>query len=271
MKNLISINNKFMKISPKKLVSMIKNTKSVKGLEIYINIDSSFEMNYLDELVFEIKKENLILQIHGNSELELPKQIEFLKKIESYVNYLGYKIIITLHPIYHDNKEISKKKTTLYMKSIIDNIDNNKLLICLENLNDIFNYDRLKTNDITPIILNEKYLYFTYDLGHALINNDNLTNLNKNMIKKIRNIHIHTNDGMGSDHIPIYSNDKNWQQLLKGLTYLINNKYQYNIVYEYNVDVCHGNSIENKVEDYLKSIDYISFFYNISKNYKFKI
>lgn len=261
MNSLISINNKFMEMQPKQLVSMIKNSKYVKGLEIYVDINSQFELKYLDDLVFEIKREKLILQIHGNSALTLDEQLTFLKKIESYADYLGYEIVITFHSIYDDDKEISKDKTSLYLKSIIDNVDNDKLIICLENLNDVTNLDRLEKDVLTPIVLNNEYLYFTYDLGHALIDYDNMTNLNEYMIEKIRNVHIHSHDGKGNDHMPIYANDKYWTQLLKALIFLVNNKYQYNIVYEYDLNACYGNTIEEKIIEYLNLIDSVSMHY----------
>ena len=88
-----------------------------------------------------------------------------------------------------------------------------------------------------------------------------MTNLNEYMIKEIRNVHIHTNNGMGVDHMPIYENDKYWTNLLKGLVFLVNNKYQYNIVYEYDLYKCRGNTIEEKVIDYLNSIDFVSLHY----------
>ena len=258
MNSLISINNKFMEIYPKQLVSIIKKSKYVKGIEIYIDTDSQDELKYLDDLVFEMKKENLILQIHGNSILSLEEQLTFLKKIEKYSDYLGYKIVITFHSIYDDDKEKSKDKTSLYLKSIIDNIDNDKLVICLENLNDIPNFDRLEKDALTPIVLNNEYLYFTYDIGHSLIEYDNITNLNEYMIKKIRNVHIHTNDGKGNAHMQLYANDTYWLTILKGLIFLINNKYKYNIVYEYDLYACYGNTIEEKIASYIKSIDSIS-------------
>ena len=261
MKSLISVNKKFMEVNPKKLVEMIENTKYVKGIEIHINKENELEVKYLNDLVFEIKRKNLILQIHGNSNLSIEDQIVFLRKIEEYSDYLGYKIVITLHPIYDEDKEKSIIKTSNYMNEIIDRIDNNKLVICLENLNDMYSLDRLEKESITPVILNNELLYFTYDLGHELIDHGNITNLNKYMIEEIRNVHIHTNNDIDTDHMPIYKNDKYWSQLLKGIVFLINNNYQYNIVYEYDLYKCYGNSIEEKIIDYLNSIDFVSSHY----------
>ena len=38
MRSLISINKKFMEVTPNRLVELILNTKSVKGVEAYIDI-----------------------------------------------------------------------------------------------------------------------------------------------------------------------------------------------------------------------------------------
>ena len=73
---------------------------------------------------------------------------------------------------------------------------------------------------------------------------------------------IHTNDGIDYDHLPIYKDDTNWNYITKALTYLIINNYKYNIVYEYDLNMCKGETIEEKVRDYLESIDYVSQKYN---------
>ena len=258
MKSIISINNKFMEISPKKLVELIKGSKYTKGVEIYVNIDSDFELKYLDDLVFELKNNDLILQIHGNIELEMNSQINYLKKIESYSDYLGYPITLTLHTIYDEDQKVSLEKTTNYMCELFEYIDSSKFIFCIENLNDIKDLDRLNKSDIEPLVLNDERIYFTYDMGHEIADYGSITDLDIYMIDEIRNVHIHTNDGINNDHIPIYRNDKNWDKIIKSLTFLIVNHYKYNIVYEYGLDFCSGNTVEEKIKDYLFSIDLVS-------------
>ena len=146
MKSLISINYKFMSISPKKLIELINNSKYTKGLELYVDINKQEEMKYLNDLVYELKRNNLILQIHGNTELELDKQVEFIKLLESYSDYLGYPIVITFHTIYDDDMTISLSKTTDYISKLINNINNKKIIVCLENLNDARGFIRLDKN-----------------------------------------------------------------------------------------------------------------------------
>ena len=261
MKSLISINYKFMDITPKKLVELINNSKHIKGVEAEINIDSPYELKYLDDLVFELKKNNLILQIHGNIEDNFSNQLEYLKKLEYYSDYLGQPIVLTLHTIYDEDSSVSKKKTVEYISNLINNIDNKKIIVCLENLNDITGYVRLGKDEIKDLILNDEILYFTYDIGHELYDNGNMTSLDEYIIEDIRNIHIHTNNSM-DDHLPIYKNDIHWNEIMKALEYLINKNYKYNIVYEYNLYMCKGNTVEEQIIDYLNSIDMISEKYN---------
>ena len=258
MNSLISINSKFMSVSPKELVKMILNFKYTKGFEVFFDCDSEVEMKYLDDLVYEIKKNNLILQVHCNSEVQLDKQLDYLKKIEGYADYLGSKIVLTFHSIYDADKDLSCRRTVEYLSSIISSVNNDKLIICLENLNDSVGLDRLEKEYITPLILNDESLYFTYDIGHEIVEYGGITNLNEYVIGEIRNVHIHTSDGKGIDHLPIYRNAFNWNNIKKGLVFLINNKYNYNIVYEYDLYFCNGDTIEEKIIDYLTSIDLVS-------------
>ena len=258
MNSLISINHKFMDVNPKKLVELINETKYVKGVEANINIDSPYELKYLDDLVFELKKNNLILQIHGDIEFDISKQLDYFKKLETYSDYLNMPIILTLHTIYDEDSSISLQKTADYISTIINNVNKEKIVVCLENLNDIRGYVMLGKDEIRNIILNDEDLYFTYDIGHELYDRGNITSLDEYVIEDIRNVHIHSNDNISRDHIPIHKNDIHWNDIMKALEYLISINYKYNIVYEYNLYWCKGDTIEEEIIDYLDSIDLVS-------------
>lgn len=262
MNSLISINNKFMDINVKEFVELINNSKYTKGVELYIDVENDDEIKYLNDLVFELKKYDLILQIHGNSELELKEQIRFMKLLENISDYLEQKIVVTLHSIYNEDKELSLILTKEYITSVINAVDNEKIVICLENLNDAPGLDRLEKEYIRDYIVKDKKLYFTYDIGHEIADYGNITSLDNSLIEDIRNAHIHTNNGKGRDHQPIYINDINWNNIIKGIVFLINNNYRYNIVYEYDLYDCKGDNKIDKVKDYLSSIDLISEHYN---------
>ena len=258
MKSLISINYKFMSLNPKKITDLILQSKNVKGVEAYIDCNNEVELKYLNDLVFELKKNNLVLQIHGNVELEFSKQLVYIKKLEEYADYLNNPIVFTLHSIYDENDKVSLEKTIDYFSNLLSNIDNNKIIVCLENLNDARGFTRLGKEEIRPIILNDENIFFTYDIGHEIADYGKITNLDKYMIEDIRNVHIHSHNDKGVDHLPIYKNDIHWNDIIKGLIFLNVNKYKYNIVYEYGLEFCKGNTVEEKVIDYLNSIDYVS-------------
>ena len=258
MNSLMSINFKFMDLSPKELIELVINSKSCKGVELYIDNNKESEYKYLDELVYEIKRYDLILQIHANSVLSVEDQIEYMKVLEKYSDILGYPITVTLHSVFDEDKDKSKELTINYFHELLNNINNDKLIICLENLNDDGPMDRLEKELIEPIILNDDRLYMTYDIGHEIADWGNVTDVNGYLLSEIRNIHIHTYTEAGIDHQPIYRESAHWNEVLKGLLFLINSNYKYNIVYEYDLYECRGETIKEKIIDYLNSIDLVS-------------
>lgn len=264
MESLISINHKFMGLTPKRLVELILESKYTNGVEAYIDVANDNELKYLDDLVFELKKNNLILQIHGEIELDYDKQLEFMKTLEKYSDYLEIPIVLTLHTVLNDDDEISIKQTIEYTSNLINSVDSNKIIICLENLNDSRGFIRLGKEEIRSTVLNDEKLYFTYDIGHEIADYGKITDLDEYMIEDIRNVHLHSNDGKGNDHFPIYKNDLHWNEIIKGLTFLRVNNYKYNIVYEYALEYCRGETTEEKVKDYLYSMDYVSEKYGCS-------
>ena len=257
MKSLISVNKKFMEVSPKDLFDIILKYKHTKGIEACFDFNNPIEMKYLDDLVFEVSKNNFCLQIHADSKLSLEDQIKYMNKLSAYSDLLGYPIVVTIHSAYDPDKELSLKKTVEYLGELVKNIDNNKIVIALENLDDSKDKDRLEREYITSTILNNDNVYFTYDIGHELFEYGDLTNLNKYLIEEIRNIHLHTYN-FKKNHQPIYENDPHWNEMMKALIFLINSNYSGNITYEYDLYDCRGESISDKINDFLESIDLVS-------------
>lgn len=262
MKALMSINWKFMNVIPSELVTFIKNnSKYCQGIEINVDYNKPNEVNYLKELAFVCKKEDFHLQIHANSNLDIDKQLEYMHMLESLSDMLDYKINVVLHSIYDDIVEESIHKTIDYLNQVLDNVDNNKLTITLENLNSLHKEYRLNKHDITEIILNDDRLFFTYDIGHDLIENGGITDIDEYLVKEIANVHIHTYnyDSFSDcfDHKLIFKDDPHWNQLLKGIQFLKINHYEGPIVYEYALDFCIGYSIYDKIKYFLSSLDYV--------------
>ena len=111
MKEIMSINSKFMEISPKELVELvINNSKCVKGFEIIVDYYNSNEVKYMIELANECSKNNLLFQIHGNSNVSLENNICFIKIVEGLSNLFDYKITIL--------KTLQNKMPELYAEDI---------------------------------------------------------------------------------------------------------------------------------------------------------
>lgn len=262
MKALISINDKFMKTEAQKLIELILATQHTQGFEVYIDYNNAKELEYLKKMIPFIKEHKLILQIHGEITLPLKKQIEYLKILENFSKTINQKIKYTLHPIYNKNKELSKKQTTEYLNTIIQNIDSERIMITLENLNDIRGKIRLGVKDIQDIVLENKDIFFCFDIGHAIDKCREITPLSRELITKTKNIHIHTLGEHSEDHYPITNNNKYSKQILKAIVQLIqaklNKNVEFNIVYEYRLELCKGDTTEEKIRNYLKEIDFIT-------------
>ena len=257
MKKLISVNSKFMVLSPEKLVEIILDY-DIDGFEIFNNGIDSY--SYLEKLAYECKKHNKIFQIHASSDTDIEKQIAFFKKLEFVSDMLGYPINVVLHPIYNEDKNKSLIDTANYLNALADNCDMNKIVITLENLNDMYNLDRLNKNDIIPIICNNDRVYFTYDIGHEIIDGGNITDLNPEVLPLIKNVHMHTNNfkyDYGYDHKPIFKGDDHWNNIIKGILFLKSFNYNGPVVFEYDVYALPGDNFNEKLINYCKSIQFI--------------
>lgn len=260
MKSIMSINRKFFKFSPSELYDLVGDY-DVDGFEISIDYDNHEEVEYLKELAFICNKNNLRFQVHGNSSLSIDKQLDFFEVLEGIYDFLGYKINVVLHSKPADTYEESVIITTDYLNELTSLCNNDKIVVSLENLNDIVNEDRLNKSDITPIVANNENIFMTYDIGHEIVEYGSVTNLNKNIIPLITNIHIHTINYDyvdGFDHKPIFKNDMYWTEIMKGISFLKVNHYDGPIVFEYDVYCCPGNDLKEKIISYAKSMKFVS-------------
>lgn len=261
MRCIMSINEKFMEYSPNELVDIVmKNSASVEGFEIYIIYKDKKQVDYLKQIAFLCKKNNLYFQVHGDSNLELSDQYEFLKMLENLSDQLGYQINVVMHPFYYEDIDKSIKETVIYINDVIDKIDKNKISISLENLNDYGKEDRLNKGEITPIVVNNEDLFMTYDIGHEIADNGNITDLNEYVVPIVNNVHIHTYNDIyadGYDHKPIFKNDRNWIRIIKSLIYLKINNYDKSIVFEYDLYYCPGDTTLDRIISYCKSMDFV--------------
>ncbi len=101
---------------------------------------------------------------------------------------------------------------------------------------------------------------FTYDMGHEIIDYGHIIDLTEVEISRINNVHLHTFI-YGKDHQLVYPNSNNKQTIIKCILYLKNINYNGPIVYEYDLDAAYGNDTYEKLETFIKSMEYISEYY----------
>lgn len=249
MKSVISINYKFMELPPSELLELV--AKYADGMEVYIDYHQQAEVDCLDEIAALMPDYKLRLQIHGESTLSLPEQKEFLARVNNYRNFDG-PIIVTLHSIYDEDMRKSIERTKKYFDEILEYVETNcpNIKILIENLNDWEGHYRLKMADIVPVIKERPKLGVTYDIGHVLADGEkDLIGVSAQIKDRIQNLHIHTCRSTIEDHLPIYEGDKNWQILIDALR----NFGDIPVVFEYNLLECRGETIHEKIVDYLKT------------------
>ena len=252
VKKIISANYKFMCLSPEELLDLI--AQYADGLELAVDHRKPYELNYLERLVDIIGNYDLRLQIHGDSELPIAEQRHFLDLLSGYADKIG-QILVTLHPIYDPDIEESQRLTEEYFRQAVDHVRGTNVKILIENLNDDMetNQRRLKLGEIAHIQEGIPGLDYTYDLGHVIADGASALEDFADGIRlkdAIVNAHIHTTvDGI--DHQPFYDGDKNIALTAQVLPYL---DHLESVVFEYNLYKCRGETIKDRIIDYLQSM-----------------
>ena len=246
-RGITSINFKFMELEPHELLDLI--SKYASGIEIYIEQESQLEISYFDKVLDLAPSYGLDVLIHGDSTLSLEVQ-------KKYLEYLGTKtyrslpLEFTLHPVYNPDKEESIRISKEYFSELRETAKKNNIRLSIENLNDSDGMARLKLNDVIKIVKDFDDVGITYDIGHVIADGkEDLLSDAEPIKEKIVKLHIHTTKE--EDHAPIYEGDKNIERIAEAMDYFrnIDNKF----VFEYDVYVCRGETLREKVEDYLKT------------------
>src|SRR5574344_1819276 len=98
MRLLISNNFKMDTTTAHDLVDKVLKYKDiVDGFEMCPDYDNPSELKFMHELAFECNEHNLYFQIHGNSSVNVARQVEFIKELDSIGNLHGYNINRDLH------------------------------------------------------------------------------------------------------------------------------------------------------------------------------
>lgn len=252
-KAIISVNpEKFMEIPVMDCLEMILSY-GVDGIEVHIDFYNPEQMQYLEELAKMASVNNLRLLVHADSEVSLNDQKEFLRIVSK--SDCDGPILTTFHPVYDDDILVSQQKTTEYLNELNKNIDQKKIMMLVENLNDNGPQRRLKTREILPIVESIPEIGMTFDIGHVIC--DGIKDLagfsiSPEVVGRTKNLHIHaTKDGI--DHLPIRLNDEDLELMLNVVPQFLNAE---TIVFEYDLYQCKGETVQEQILDYFDSISF---------------
>lgn len=262
LNKLLSINYKFFKQEPQKLIEIINKynkNRLIQGFEIAVSTQE--EQKYLIEFAKMLNKYNYILNLHAPT----------LENIEQYKKYLDYaveiskittqKTNIVFHPINAKNILKSKEQTNKYVKELLKYIEQKNyeknIELSIENLNDIKEVKRLKKEDITDILNQNQKLKFTYDIGHELVDKKEAKIEQNILIERINNIHIHTHIEQ-QDHYPLTKNKKDKEITTQIIEKIKRQNNNISVVMEYALDYIEGKTFEEKIKNYISEANYIN-------------
>lgn len=225
----------------------------ISGCELEFDIANDTSKKYIIDLIEKYNYPNWKIQFHGPDLIQFSNNyLDILTVYHQISQKLGYCANVVFHPIaspisIKDSIEQTKKE----FYKLIDLVLQYNLCInvSIENLNkmsDSLNRCRLEHLKDTLDIDN---LYFTWDIGHQVIDNECTYFLEKKYKNKLNNVHIH--DIEKSDHFPFYYNKID---LIKAFDYLININYSGSIVCEIGLDYLKSSTFEEKIKEYIENI-----------------
>jgi len=257
MKILLGLNFDFFDESPDKLIKKIKETKNnISGFEIYMNVEKEEKKEYLIRLAKLCNEKKLLLQIHSiiNNTSDIKKHVDFYNEISKIYNST---INIVNHSVESNNIYMAQEETNTLFSEILNYIFINKynLKLSIENLNSVKNKVRLSKDYIMPILYNNQDLYFTYNIGHELMDYGQIVNLKPIFVERLSNVQFYNYD-YNSNHKIATTNDDNKLKWVKALNYLKQIGYKNTIVLEYSAFYL-GKNFDERITNYIKSAEFI--------------
>ncbi len=255
MKILLSLNYRHFKITPNEIISLLKkydNNNIIKGFEVSIKYDN--DLVYLKQLAGICKNKGYLLRLHAPTLININKYEEYFDFVNKITQIYEDSLNVVFHPINAESIEKSISKTVQYLKHIYEYIEikrYKRIIISIENLNDINGLERIKKENIEGILKKFEKLKFTYDIGHELIDNNSVSNLSDLLLDRLNNIHIHAYDG-NKDHYPILRENEKSIKVLMVLEEIKNKGYNDVIVSEYALDYIEGNDFNTKMINYIR-------------------
>lgn len=192
---------------------------------------------YIDDLGFNIPEGHMLIQGPGNiTSLDNTYAIDNLKRNLEVFYELGVKAAVIHHSHYGTDLEPIEKWFDIRVDAfnqLIKHIEGTDMVICLENLSRIHDYDAGHLLKMCKAVDNPKHIGICLDTGHL---NTAQSGSQYDFImqagKWLRAIHVHDNKGpdRGDMHImPFDTGTIKWDEVKRGLKDL---NYQYLFNYE---------------------------------------
>ena len=256
MKILLSINYKIFDESPDTLIKKIDGIKEISGFEVHIDMNNGYERDYLRRLAHLCNEKDLILQIHSSitEDDEIIPHIDYYHEIETIYNK---PINMVNHPLGSDNIYLAQEKTNILFSKILNYIYEHcyRINVSIENLNSMRGIMRLSKDYLIPILSNNQDLFFTYDIGHEIMEYGKLVDLNDLFIERIVNVHIHTFEAE-EEHLPIKEDSPNKLMWVKAINYLRQIGYDGAITLEYDMNKI-GNNFDEKIDGFIEEAKFM--------------
>lgn len=204
----------------------------IEVVELVIDPPQTFNNEYKQKFINLVNSYSIKKQVHGPYiDLNLCSHNTRISKasIESYIVAIKicYQIdakIMTIHPglanfVLSSIRELNKEQLKKAIHKLLDFTNNQKLLICLENMpqNAYIMTDNLNIDEVYSTIGRED-LFLTFDTSHFYTCDGNVKNLWVKFHHIIKNVHIVDNFSKISDtHHPIGSGKIDFKEIFEVL------------------------------------------------------
>ncbi|MFX1420081.1 MAG: sugar phosphate isomerase/epimerase family protein [Promethearchaeota archaeon] len=200
----------------------------IETIELVIDPPEVFSSEYRQRFIDLINSYSLKKQVHGpyidlnlcshNNRIS-EASIESLKESVKISYQIDAKIM-TIHPglanfMISSIREINKEQLKKAIHKLLDYINSQKLMICLENMpqNAFIMTDNKNIEEVYKIISRED-LFITFDTSHFYTCNGNMKNLWTKFHQVIKNIHLVDNFSKNSDtHPPLGSGKIDFKEI----------------------------------------------------------
>lgn len=249
-----------------RVLKRIDPNNIIDGFEVNGNPNDPYEREYIYTLAKLIKSDSRTLQFHSHFDLNNHyNNLDYLNDTLKFYNeislILGSGISLVLHPVDSFDIEVSMSRTRRYINNMImlQKINKYRINFTIENLNHTLRHNRLNTPEIQSLIETQSELGFCWDVGHEVSEGICDYRLNSNLVKTLRNVHIH--DINKRDHYPF---DYGRTDYKRAIDYLSSINYEGSVIIEINLDYLLGKSLLEKFRNYIYNIEKLKSYYNES-------